>query len=216
MYFGRRHHHPEESEHPEGHRHGPEHGHGHPPHHGRGPRGGFGGPGGGPWGGGPGGRAKRGEGRYLLLDALRDGPRHGYEIIKTLEERSSGHYSPSPGMVYPNLQMLEDLGLVRSDQEAERRVYHLTDAGRAELIAHAEEIAAFWGRLAGPAPTAAGSTEIGFLKEEMEQLHRTVWGGLRGGLGQGDAGALRRIRQVVEGCRNEVRRILTEAAGEAR
>ena len=69
--------------------------------------------------------------RYILLDALRDGPKHGYEIIKTLEERSGGKYVPSPGTVYPTLQYLEDQGLVRATEEADRRIYQsLTPARR--------------------------------------------------------------------------------------
>jgi DNA-binding PadR family transcriptional regulator len=124
---------------------------------------------------GRGGRARRGEARYVLLDALSDGPKHGYEIIKVLEERSSGQYSPSPGTVYPTLQYLEDREMVRADQEAERRVYHLTETGRAELDAHVEKLNAFWARFAGQALSAASQAEIGFLQDEMDQLARTVW-----------------------------------------
>jgi DNA-binding PadR family transcriptional regulator len=129
------------------------------------------------------GPARRGEARYVLLDALRDGPKHGYEIIKHLEERSGGEYAPSPGTVYPTLQYLEDAGQVRSEQSAERRVYHLTDAGRAELEARAEDLQAFWAaRLAGPPATSAAAQrhpEIDFVAEELDALSRTVWGGLR-------------------------------------
>src|SRR4051794_14383715 len=80
---------------------------------------------GGGWGGGPGGRggwpsfmgerpprAERGGVRYLVLDAVRETPRHGYEIMAAIEERSGGAYRPSPGVVYPTLQMLEEFGHV--------------------------------------------------------------------------------------------------------
>ena len=100
--------------------------------------------------GGPHGRARRGEARYVLLDTLRDGPKHGYEIIKALEERSAGRYTPSPGTVYPTMQFLEDQGLVRAEQEAERRVYALTEQGRAALESHAADLTDFWARFSGP------------------------------------------------------------------
>ncbi|WP_169218293.1 PadR family transcriptional regulator [Brasilonema sp. UFV-L1] len=156
------------------------------------------------------GRVRRGEARYVLLDALRDEPKHGYEIIKALEERSSGQYAPSPGTVYPTLQYLEDMGLVRADHQAARRVYHLTETGRVELEAHAQEVDAFWGRLKEPDTSAASLAEIGFLQDELDHLTRTVWGGLRNALNSDDRETIRRVRQVIEQCQNEVRRILTE------
>ena len=144
----------------------------------------------------------------MLLDALRDGPKHGYEIIKTLEERSGGQYVPSPGTVYPTMQFLEDQGLVRAEQEAERRVFRLTEAGQAELDSHADDLAAFWARFAAPENSAANAAEIGFLQEELDALTRTLWGGLRG---QDDPETIRRVRQAVEGCRNDVRDIIAGA-----
>ena len=77
-----------------------------------------------------GGRARRGEARHLLLDALRDGPKHGYEIIKALELRSGGQYAPSPGTIYPTLQFLEDASLIRAEQQNERESLR-TDRDRA-------------------------------------------------------------------------------------
>lgn len=169
---------------------GGRHHHGGPHHGGRGGRGG--------------GRARRGEAKFLLLDALRDGPKHGYEIIKSLEERAGGRWAPSPGVVYPTLQFLAEAGLVRAEHTGDRRVFHLTDDGRRELDARADEVTGFWARFAQPSAPAARA-EVGFLEEEMGSLERTVRGGLRG---DPSAGMVRRIRQAVEGCRNEVRRII--------
>ena len=171
-------------------------------------RGGDGGPGR-DHSGGPRGRARRGEVRTILLDALRDGPKHGYEIIKALEERSAGRYAPSPGTVYPTMQLLEDQGLVRADQEAERRVYSLTEAGQAELEAHAEEVKDFWARFAGPATSPASRPEVGFLRDELDELARTVWGGLRDVLDRDDPETVRTVRQALARCREEVRSILS-------
>ena len=159
---------------------------------------------------GRGGGARRGEARYMLLDALRDGPKHGYEIIKTLEERSFGQYAPSPGTVYPTLQFLEDLGLVSAEQEAERRIYHLTEKGQAELDARAEEVNAFWSRFKKSDTSSAGRAEIGFLRDELHSLMRTVWSVLRDVADPNDHDTIRRVRLAVEQCRNEVRRIVTE------
>lgn len=81
---------------------------------------------------GPGGRARRGNLRAAILVLLTDEPMHGYQIIQRLEERSGGVWRPSPGSVYPTLQLLEDQGMVRGQDEEGRRVFALTDAGRAE------------------------------------------------------------------------------------
>jgi DNA-binding PadR family transcriptional regulator len=88
----------------------------------------FGGP---PWAGGR--RAKRGDVRTALLTLLADEPMHGYDLIRQLEERSGGAWSPSPGSIYPTLQLLEDEGLVTSEERDGKRVYTINDAGRAEL-----------------------------------------------------------------------------------
>ncbi|MEB8343450.1 PadR family transcriptional regulator [Streptomyces endophyticus] len=134
--------------------HGHEHGHGNfgPGHQGRGgfERGGFegrraafgpfgpgfGGPGGpGPWGrggrgGGARGRARRGDVRASILALLQDRPMHGYEMIQEIAERSGGAWKPSPGSVYPTLQLLEDEGLIASASEGGKKLFSLTDDGR--------------------------------------------------------------------------------------
>jgi DNA-binding PadR family transcriptional regulator len=81
----------------------------------------------------PGGRARRGDIRFALLSALTDGPAHGYEIIQRLEDRTGGRWKPSPGSVYPTLQLLEETGLVTAGQQDDKRVYTLTDAGQKAL-----------------------------------------------------------------------------------
>ncbi|MEV7195983.1 PadR family transcriptional regulator [Streptomyces sp. NPDC093510] len=96
---------------------------------------GFGGPGG-PWGGGrggrggPRGRARRGDVRASILALLKDRPMHGYEMIQEIAERSGGAWKPSPGSVYPTLQLLEDEGLISSASEGGKKLFSLTDAGR--------------------------------------------------------------------------------------
>jgi len=87
--------------------------------------------------GGPGIRAAKmlasGDLRLIILALLSEKPRHGYEIIKAVEEHSSGIYSPSPGMVYPALTYLEELGYAASELEGTKKLYRITEAGNAYL-----------------------------------------------------------------------------------
>jgi DNA-binding PadR family transcriptional regulator len=128
---------------------GPRHGHGHGHRHRHGGRGfPFGGPGfgfGGPgfqFGRGP--RARRGDVRAALLALLAEEPRNGYQLMQEIERRSEGVWRPSPGSVYPALQQLEDEGLVRAEEHDGRKLFHLTDAGRAAAEARGDEEGAPW------------------------------------------------------------------------
>lgn len=71
--------------------------------------------------------------RLYLLSLLDEAPRHGYEVIRALEERFDGMYSPSAGTVYPRLARLEEEGLVEREDEGRKAVYRITEAGRAEV-----------------------------------------------------------------------------------
>jgi DNA-binding PadR family transcriptional regulator len=102
-----------------------------------------GGPGG--WGGGPherghrrGGRGPRLNVRPALLALLLERPMHGYEMIQELDTRTGGIWRPSPGSVYPTLQLLEDEGLIEAEATGGRKRYTLTEAGRAEAEAAAQ------------------------------------------------------------------------------
>jgi DNA-binding PadR family transcriptional regulator len=87
-----------------------------------------------------------GEMRLALLSLLGDGPKHGYQLMKDLEDRSGGLYKASAGSIYPTLQQLEDEDLIRSEQQDGKRVYSLTDAGRAELGRESERVRRIWER----------------------------------------------------------------------
>jgi DNA-binding PadR family transcriptional regulator len=76
------------------------------------------------------GRMGRGDIRTAILAALSDAPMHGYQIIQAIETRTNGAWKPSPGSIYPTLQLLADEGLVTAEQDGERKVYSLTDAGK--------------------------------------------------------------------------------------
>ncbi len=123
--------------------------------------GGHGGFGGGPDGGrGHGRRGKRFEGdelKLMVLDLLREGPQHGYQLIRTIGERSGEGYAPSPGMLYPMLTLLADMGLVQEVADPSggtRRSFGLTAEGEAEVAANRTTIDALFERLSGLADMA--------------------------------------------------------------
>lgn len=90
-----------------------------------------------------------GELRLMLLHLLGENPRHGYDLIKAIEEQTGGAYAPSPGVVYPTLNLLTDEGLVEEQAgEGSRKVFALTEAGRTELAGRAEDAAKLLERLA--------------------------------------------------------------------
>lgn len=76
---------------------------------------------------------KRGDIKIVLLKLISEQPRHGYELIKVLEEKFQGFYSPSPGSIYPTLQMLEDQDLIEVAKEGRKKIFHITDEGQTYL-----------------------------------------------------------------------------------
>jgi len=107
---------------------------------------------------------EQGDLRYVILRLLEEKPRHGYEIIKALEEKFGGAYAPSPGTVYPTLQLLEDLGYARIIPGPEgKKVYEITDAGRAHLTENRETVDNIFDRIA----KLVGH----FLDEPMAEVH---------------------------------------------
>jgi DNA-binding PadR family transcriptional regulator len=155
---------------------------------GRGGRGGWG-PGGGAWSfdwgnGGPGGRGPRGrrmfeggELRLVLLRLIADQPRHGYDLIRAIEEMTHGTYAPSPGVVYPTLTMLQDMGLIEESAAtagSTRKLFTVTAEGRAHLAEKAEEIDSLMGRLsgAGAEQRRAGGAPI---KRAVGNLLSALW-----------------------------------------
>ncbi len=92
----------------------------------------------------------KGELGLAILALLDEGPKHGYELMKSLEERSHGLYRPSAGSIYPTLQQLLDQDLVSAkEQEGGKKVYELTDRGKEEVKKRAETIEEIWARADG-------------------------------------------------------------------
>src|SRR6516164_5972420 len=92
-------------------------------------------------------RLASGDLRLVLLALLAERASHGYELIKALEERSGGFYSPSPGMVYPALTWLEEMGYANVAAEGTKKLYSITDTGRAYLSENHDAAAAMLGQL---------------------------------------------------------------------
>lgn len=116
-------------------------------------------------GNGRGGRGRRrmfeqGELRLVLLKLIADEPRHGYDLIRAIEELTGGRYAPSPGVVYPTLTLLQDMGLIEeATGEGARKPFQVTEEGRAHLAERGEEIDRLFERLAELKPS--GSDQAG-------------------------------------------------------
>lgn len=94
-----------------------------------------------------------GELRLVLLKLIADEPRHGYDLIRAIEELTGGRYAPSPGVVYPTLTLLQDMGLIEeAASEGARKPFQSTEEGRAHLAEHAEEVEGLFDRLADLKP----------------------------------------------------------------
>ena len=110
------------------------------------------------WSGGRRGRRARrmfesGELRLVLLKLISDEPRHGYDLIRAIEEMTGGEYAPSPGIVYPTLTLLQDMGFIEeSAGEGPRKRFQITEEGRAHLAERDEEAEALFDRLRNLVP----------------------------------------------------------------
>jgi DNA-binding PadR family transcriptional regulator len=203
------------------HGHGREHGHGHGPqafamHHRRGPFGG--GPFGFGFGFGPGEGPRvfgRGDIKFALLELLQERPMHGYEMMKALEEKSGGFYSPSPGSIYPTLQMLEDRGFVTVQDVEGKKVYSITDTGRALLAERQKSSEEFagppWMRHRGPGrPRFA--PEMQALKGEVVEVVRLLT--IAGRMSFQDPQQLTRLRSVIERTRKDLSDMIYTPGGQ--
>src|SRR6476469_1532752 len=105
------------------------------------------------WGGGRRSRRARrmfesGELRLVLLKLIADEPRHGYDLIRAIEDLTGGEYAPSPGVIYPTLTLLQDMGLIEGAAgEGARKPFQATDEGRAHLEERKDEVEALFERL---------------------------------------------------------------------
>ncbi len=150
--------------------------------------------------GGP--RARRGDVRAAVLVLLAERPMHGYEMIKELEQRTAGAWTPSAGSIYPTLQMLEEADLIRGEEADGKRRFSLTDQGRAEQESRASEQTPWEAARAGADPEAVQ------LRDAVVKLNHSF--------GQvfhaGDEDQRRRVRELLDETRRKVYAILAEAS----
>lgn len=118
--------------------------------------------------------------RLYLLKLLAEEPRHGYDVIRLLEDRFLGLYAPSAGTVYPRLARLEAEGLVAHEELNGRKVYRLTEAGREDLAAHADDLARLEREIVGSVRDLAADVRrevhgsVRDLRDELRQAAREV------------------------------------------
>lgn len=161
---------------------------------------------------GPGGEGPRffgrGDMKYALLGLLQERPMHGYEMIKALEEKSGGFYTPSPGSIYPTLQLMEDSGWVTVNQVEGKKVYNITDAGRTALSEHQEqrhqhghEFGPPWMRHRGPGGNRF-APELQALRSEAAEVMRLL--AIAGRMSFNDPEQLAKLRTVIEHTRKDL------------
>ncbi len=142
--------------------------------------------------------------RYVLLQLIAEKPRYGYELIKTIEEGFSGSYSPSPGVVYPTLTLLEELGYLRPESTgSSKKLYSLTDEGAAFLTANRALVDAIFARMAQTAQ-ALGSGPAPEIRRAMRNLEMAL--SIRLGRGQLAAGGVRTIVEALDRVAGEIER----------
>lgn len=160
---------------------------------------GWGGPGGGP---GAGRVFGHGDLKFVILNLLAEKPRHGYEVIKELEDRFGGAYSPSPGTVYPTLSLLEDMGYARAaTEEGNRKVYEITDEGRQYLEQNRDVVDDIVGRVEDIGAFIVGPMMSGLGKAFGELGKTTIRAAMRH---QGDEAWTARVREIIERAAREI------------
>ncbi len=136
--------------------------------------------------------------RLVVLGLIAEEPRHGYDIIRGLKARFQGSYSPSPGSIYPILQMLAEAGLVSSSAHGPRRLFTITEAGKAYLAEQRAELDAINAQL-DEAAAPIGDTAIG---EAIRDFRSALFAKMRkGALNAEQAG---RLRGVLERAQREI------------
>jgi DNA-binding PadR family transcriptional regulator len=148
---------------------------------------------------------EKGHLKFVILDVLQDKPSHGYEIIKRLEEKFHGFYTPSAGSVYPTLQLLEDMGYVKSVDEDGKKVYTITDEGKKFLTERRETTAKIKARMQEHWERG----ERDEMRKTMLELRDTVMS-LRGRFFDLDDEKMAKIRQIIAKTRAEIEEVLKE------
>jgi DNA-binding PadR family transcriptional regulator len=139
------------------------------------------------------------------LALLAEGPLNGYQIIQQISDRSEGLWRPSSGSVYPGLQLLEDEGLIRSEEVDGRRVFLLTEAGRTYVEQHQAEIQGVWHAVIGSVDQAG---------PELRSLFEQVGFALLQVVHTGTPAEIAEARKLLANVRRQLYRMLAESGGE--
>ena len=151
---------------------------------------------------------EQGDLKYVILQLLAEKPRHGYEIIKELEEKSGGVYAPSAGAVYPTLTLLEDMGFATSTQtDGGKKTYTITDAGRAYLVENQSTVDDMFERL-GEIGSAFFSDTMREVGKAFGHIARATFSASQEHLR--DSETSRRILEVLQRASREIDEILRE------
>ncbi len=167
---------------------------------------------GGPFGSGGEGRVfGRGDMKFVVLELLQERPMHGYEMMKALEEKSGGFYTPSPGSIYPTLQMLEEGGYVTSKEIDGKKVYTITESGRALLTERQgkpeQHEGPPWMHRRGHERGERGSrAELQALRSESMEVARLF--AIAGRMSIQDPQQMARLRAVIERTRAELQSLI--------
>jgi DNA-binding PadR family transcriptional regulator len=145
-----------------------------------------------------------GEVRLALLALVAEGPSHGYELMKKLEERSAGVYRASAGTVYPTLQQLEDEGLIGSEMQDGRRIYRMTEAGLRELERREDAVRDIWRRARRWGDwRSAFDPEAAEIRGPAERLIKAAFKAVAGELSEERIG---RVRSILERALHDLQR----------
>jgi len=155
-----------------------------------------------------GGRMRRvfdqGDLRYVLLRLIADNPRHGYELIKAIEEKFGGMYSPSPGVIYPTLTLLEELGYIRPDNaDGPRKRFAMTPEGGEFLAANRAVVDQIFARMAEVTRTYGGGPAPE-IRRAMQNLEQAL--AIRLGRGPLDAAAVQAVAAALDRAAAEIER----------
>jgi len=147
---------------------------------------------------------QKGDLKYVILDLLKEKPCYGYEIIRALEERSFGFYTPSAGAVYPTLQMLEEMGYASATEQDGKKVYTITDEGRQFLVERkdsAEEVRSqmkhHW--------NAKNIGDMGQVRQKWDRLGKRM-----GRFHHADPENMTRVRDIVSRACSEIEAVMEE------
>ncbi len=148
---------------------------------------------------------RKGDLKFVILTMLQESPRHGYDIIRELEDRSEGLYKPSPGVIYPTLQMLEEMGYATSKEEEGKKVYTITEEGTKFLAEKKETTDGMKDRIR----KRWSFRNIGRMAGVMREYH-ALEHAFSGGFRSMNEDQANRIREILAQARRDIEDILGE------